>query len=89
VSGSPGQPPRPDPDTGLPDPGSGGRPYLRIVRGEPTGAEVAALVTVLAGRAAAAARAAPPPRSAWADPARWLRGPVRPGPDAWRRSALP
>jgi Acyl-CoA carboxylase epsilon subunit len=64
------------------------RPYLRIVRGEPTGAEVAALVTVLAARAATASRPGPP-RSAWADPARRLRGPVRPGPDAWRRSALP
>jgi Acyl-CoA carboxylase epsilon subunit len=75
------QPPRqPDRDAG---------PYLRIVRGEPTGAEVAALVAVLAARAAAASRAEPPPRSAWADPARSLRGPVRPGPDAWRRSALP
>jgi hypothetical protein len=66
-----------------------GRPYLRVVRGQPTDAELAALVTVLAARAAAATRAAPRPRSDWADPARRLRPPARPGPDAWRRSAPP
>jgi hypothetical protein len=72
-----------------------GGPHLRILHGQPSGAEVAALVAVLAARAAAAAAAAAraggdrPARSAWADPSRRLRTPPHPGPDAWRRSALP
>jgi hypothetical protein len=76
-----------DPATGdVPEPAR--PPYLRIVRGEPTGAEVAALVAVLAARAAAAPAPAPP-RSSWADPTRRLGLPPRPGPGAWRRSAPP
>ena len=63
-------------------------PFLRVVRGEPTAEELAALVAVLAARAAAAP-ARPRPRSAWADPASRLRVPLTPGPAAWRRSALP
>ena len=63
-------------------------PYLRVVRGEPTAEELAALVAVLAARSAAAAPA-PRPRSAWADPARRLGLTARPGPGGWRRSALP
>jgi Acyl-CoA carboxylase epsilon subunit len=62
-------------------------PYLRVVRGEPTASELAALVAVLATRSVPAA-AAPSVRSAWADPARRLRV-GRPGPGGWRRSALP
>jgi hypothetical protein len=67
-----------------------GRPALRVVRGRPSGTELAALVAVLAARAAASSTVdRPGPRSAWADPARRLRAPLRPGPDGWRRSALP
>jgi hypothetical protein len=62
-------------------------PWLRVVRGEPTPEELAALVAVLATRSAAVAPA-PAVRSAWADPARRL-GRTSPGPSAWRRSALP
>jgi hypothetical protein len=66
------------------------RPFLRVVRGEPTAEELAALVAVLSARAAAGAAAARPrPRSAWAEPAARLRAPLAPGPAAWRRSALP
>jgi hypothetical protein len=64
-------------------------PYLRVVRGEPTAEELAALVAVLAARQAAAPAPAPRPRSAWADPARRLGLTDRPRPGAWRRSALP
>jgi hypothetical protein len=64
-------------------------PYLRVVRGEPTAEELAALVAVLAARSAVAAPPPPRPRSAWADPARRLGLTHRPGPGAWRRSALP
>jgi hypothetical protein len=64
------------------------RPVLRVVRGDATPEEIAALVAVLLSRTAAgeAARRAP---SAWADRSRQLRRPLVPGPDAWRRSALP
>lgn len=62
---------------------------VHIVRGEPSGEELAALITALAALATTAAAAAPTPRDAWADPARRLRIPPHPGPGAWRHSALP
>ena len=66
------------------------QPVLRVVRGDPTAEELAALVTVIAARASAGApERRPRRRSGWHDPARLVRGPVRPGPDGWRRSALP
>ena len=68
-----------------------GRPVLRVIRGDATPEEIAAVVAVLLSRAAAVADApSPAPRpSAWAGRSRLLRRPVHPGPDAWRRSALP
>jgi hypothetical protein len=63
-----------------------GRPVLRLVRGDATAEEIAALVAVLAARSAAA----PPPgrqRSAWGDPALSVRRGIQPAPGAWRRSA--
>jgi hypothetical protein len=66
------------------------RPFLRIVRGTPDDAELAALTAVLA--AAASAPAAPSRqerRSRWADRARLLRQPLHPGEGAWRASAFP
>ncbi len=63
-------------------------PYLRVVRGEPTAEELAALVAVVAARAVGPATA-PRVRSAWSDPARRLGLTSRPGPGAWRRSVLP
>jgi hypothetical protein len=69
------------------------RPWLRVVRGEPTAEELAALVAVLAAQQARASQAAaaadPPRRSAWGLPASAFRQPLRHGPGAWRRSALP
>jgi len=64
------------------------RPALRIVRGNPTPEEVAALVAVLTARRTAAAPARRP-RSLWTDRAPLLRRPLHPGPHAWRASALP
>ncbi len=65
-----------------------GQPFLRVLRGEPTDEELAAVVTVLAARAAAVVGPSrPPARSAWAAPKARLRRPLHPGPDAWRRSA--
>ncbi|MBX6389270.1 MAG: acyl-CoA carboxylase subunit epsilon [Frankia sp.] len=69
------------------DPGGSGRPLLRLVRGDATPEEIAALVAVLTARAAAAAAPPPPPpRSLWADPSHALRTPLAPGPDGWRRA---
>ncbi len=73
------------------------RPVLRIVRGEPDDAELAALTVALAASAAAqtaAPAAGEPPLSVWADRADALRHPatgrpLRPGPGAWRASSWP
>jgi Acyl-CoA carboxylase epsilon subunit len=65
------------------------RPVLRVVHGDATPEEIAAVVAVLLSRPAPGA---PPPRPAppaWSDRSRLLRRPLFPGPDAWRRSALP
>lgn len=72
---------------------SGGQvPYLTVVRGEPTEAELAAVIAVLAARrtARATADSATPPgssRSAWASRHQLMREPVHAGPGAWRASA--
>lgn len=66
------------------------QPRLRIVRGEATPEEIAALVAAVSakGRAARSAAATASRRSApvsrWADRARQLRRPLPQGPDAWR-----
>ncbi|MDA3627182.1 acyl-CoA carboxylase epsilon subunit [Saccharopolyspora oryzae] len=73
------------------------RPVLRIVRGDPDEVELAALTAALTGLAAAKAAPAEPesePMSLWGDPAAAVRHPagrrpLRPGPHAWRASALP
>lgn len=66
------------------------RPFLRIVRGDPDDAELAALTVVLAA-AAAAPESAPAPerRSRWADRARLLHHAPHPGDGAWRASGFP
>jgi Acyl-CoA carboxylase epsilon subunit len=66
------------------------RPVLRIVRGDPSDEELAALVAVLTARATAKPGAAmPSSASSWADPQRCVRSGLRHGPGAWRASALP
>lgn len=66
-------------------------PLLRVVKGDPTAEELAALVAVVAARNAAAAAAAsastPKPRSEWGHPVRLHRGPHRVGPGQWRASS--
>ncbi|MEJ7636213.1 acyl-CoA carboxylase subunit epsilon [Aeromicrobium sp.] len=70
----------------------GHQPVLRVVKGDLTPEELAALVAVVAARNAAAAHAAartrPQIRSQWGHPARMARAPHRFGPDQWRRSAF-
>ena len=75
------------------------RPALVVVDGNATAEEVAALVAVLQGMAAAAAAAGSPdePAPVWAAPSRAVRrtpgsgggAGVWPGRGAWRSSALP
>ena len=69
------------------------RPMLRVVHGDSSPDELAALVTVIAAKArqrAAARRRRPElPHSAWTDRSRLVRQPVRPGHGAWRASAWP
>ncbi len=65
-------------------------PLLRVVKGDPSPEELAALVAVVAARNAAAAAAEAParkPRSEWGHPVRQHRGPHRVGPGQWRASA--
>jgi hypothetical protein len=65
---------------------------IRVIRGEPTPEELAALVTVLAAHAAASTTApVAAPVSRWAASARPRGNRVggSHGPDAWRASALP
>jgi hypothetical protein len=68
------------------------KPILRVVKGDLTPEELAALVAVVAARNAAAAHAAaaakPALRSEWAHPARMLRPAHQFGPDQWRRSSF-
>jgi Acyl-CoA carboxylase epsilon subunit len=68
--------------------GGEGRPVLRVVRGEPTDDEVAALVIALSTRASGAPPAGPP-RSLWRSRGRNIRPAVSPSPGAWRASGLP
>jgi hypothetical protein len=61
------------------------RPLLRVVRGEPTAEELAALTVVVAGLS----RQGRPPRrpvpvGAWASRADAHRPVLRPGPGGWR-----
>jgi Acyl-CoA carboxylase epsilon subunit len=85
------------PASGEDRPGGGGNgpaggPALRVVAGDPSAEELAALTVALS--AVLAARGGPalqPGRAAsgWADRSRMMGAPPSPGPDAWRRSAWP
>ncbi len=61
-------------------------PVLRIVRGDPTAEEIAAVVTVLSAYAGTARQAQEPAPSAWTDRRTAVRRPLSPGPGAWRAS---
>ena len=69
-------------------------PLFRVVHGNPSAEETAALAVVLAAKLAAGPPAGHQParRGAagrWADRARSMRAPLTPGPDAWKSSARP
>jgi hypothetical protein len=63
-------------------------PVLRVVRGSPDPAELAALTTVLLSLASAPVAAAKV-RPVWAAPDRAVGAAPAPAADGWRRSALP
>jgi hypothetical protein len=65
------------------------RPVLRVVKGDATPEEVAALVAVIAALGSGPAEVKAKPRSTWADPAHRRRTPLPHGPGAWRSSGLP
>ncbi len=63
-------------------------PFLRVVRGDATPEEVAALVAVL-GSLAPADPPAPRRTPAWSAPHRQVRRTFPAGPGGWRASGLP
>ncbi|MFL6089223.1 MAG: acyl-CoA carboxylase epsilon subunit [Aeromicrobium sp.] len=63
------------------------KPILRVVKGDLTAEELAALVAVVAASGAAPARKQKA-RSEWGHPAHQMRGWHRRGRDAWHRSAF-
>jgi hypothetical protein len=60
-------------------------PLLRVVRGNPTPEELAALTAVIAARSVPP-EVTEPSTSGWADPVAALRSPIRVGPGAWAAS---
>jgi hypothetical protein len=65
---------------------------VRIVRGEPTPEELAALVAVLtavAAGGAASAEPAPAAVSGWTDRSRYVRGALAHSTNGWRAAAFP
>ena len=60
---------------------------LRVIKGNPTEEELAALMMVLRGRASTTeAPPEPPTDNGWAAYWRSVRAPIRPGPGVWRAS---
>jgi acyl-CoA carboxylase epsilon subunit len=63
-------------------------PALRVVRGDPSPEELAAVAAIVAAASGGADAPAPTVRrGGWSDPARAHRRAPLPGPDAWRASA--
>jgi Acyl-CoA carboxylase epsilon subunit len=60
------------------------RPLLRVVKGEPTAEELAALTVVVAALSQRRARRRPTPVGAWASFADAHRPPLQAGPGGWR-----
>ena len=62
-------------------------PPLRLVRGDASPEEIAALFAVLSAASGGDEAPAPRPTSAWTSRERLVRRPLTPGPGAWRASA--
>ncbi len=65
------------------------RPLLRVVRGDATAEEVAALVAVLQAAAASVPDVDDAPPREWGSPRRAVRAPLAPGRGGWRASVFP
>ena len=63
------------------------QPVLRIVRGEPSPDELAAVTVLLMALARSGSAGQPEPPSGWSDLSLRLRRAPLPGPGAWRNSA--
>ncbi len=61
-------------------------PLLRVIRGEPSAEELAALTVVVAALSQPRRRRRPAPVGAWASYADAHRRPLQPGPGGWRAS---
>ena len=59
-------------------------PLLRVVTGEPSAEELAALTVVVAALSQRRAGRRPAPVGGWAERADLVRRPVQPGPGGWR-----
>ncbi len=68
---------------------SGDRPLLRIVKGEPTAEEIAALTVVVAALSLPRERPRPSPAGAWASHAATHRRALRQGSGGWQASGRP
>ncbi|MGY1748092.1 acyl-CoA carboxylase subunit epsilon [Modestobacter sp. SYSU DS0511] len=64
-------------------------PMLRVVRGEPSTEELAALTVVLAALSTRRPRRRPTPVGAWGAPAALHRRPLQPGPGGWLAAGRP
>ena len=66
------------------------QPVVRVVKGEPTPEELAALIAVITTRVAAAGNEPATERASdWASYWRNVRRPLQHGPGRWRASAFP
>ncbi|MCF7553271.1 acyl-CoA carboxylase subunit epsilon [Pseudonocardia sp. WMMC193] len=65
------------------------RALFRVVSGDPSPEELAALTVVLAAATSGGEDPAPTPHSLWGHPAAGVRRPLTVGPGAWRAQALP
>ena len=65
------------------------RPLLRIVRGDPTPEELAAVVAVVTAATSGPAATKAEPHGQWRARGRNIRPALSRGPDAWRASGFP
>ncbi len=65
------------------------RPLLRVVRGEPTAEELAALTVVVAALSQPRTRRRPVPVGAWGSPVHGHRRALLTGPGGWQSSGRP
>jgi hypothetical protein len=65
------------------------RPLLRVVKGEPSAEELAALTVVVAALSQRRSRRRPTPVGAWASPSGTHRRPLRHGPGGWVAAGWP